>query len=185
MNHPSDHPNQKLDLDVDDMNTALNRLMMMYGQDVWNYALFLTKNNEMANDISQEVFIKAFIKYSEFRKESSEKTWLLRITRNEALNQLKTAFLRKVTLMDVLSPKGSYPSTEKEVMDKFAVNQVWSIVVKLPRIYREVILLEAYYDLSDQEMANLLGISLGALKSRLRRARIRIENELEALKNDQ
>lgn len=67
-------------------------------------------------------------------------------------------------------------------MDKFEVNQVWSIVFRLPRMYREVILLEAYYDLSDKEMANLLGISLGALKSRLHRARMKIENELEALK---
>ena len=67
-------------------------------------------------------------------------------------------------------------------MDKFEVNQVWSIVFRLPRMYREVILLEAYYDLSDREMANLLGISLGALKSRLHRARMKIENELEALK---
>ncbi|MHA7582392.1 RNA polymerase sigma factor [Paenibacillus vandeheii] len=183
MNHLSHHPAQPSN--KDELKTVLNNLMLTYGQDVWNYALFLTKSKHLADDISQEVFLKAFINYDDFRKESSVKTWLLRITRNISINHMKTNFLRKVTLMDFLSPKGTYPSTEKEVLDKFAVNQVWGIVIQLPRIYREVIVLEAHYDLSDQEMASLLGISLGALKSRLHRARMKIEQELEALKNEE
>lgn len=183
MNDTSHHPTQVSE--KDELKTLLNNLMLTYGQDVWNYALFLTKSKHLADDISQEVFLKAFIKYEDFRKESSVKTWLLRITRNISINHMKTSFFRKVTLMDFLSQKGAYQSSEKEVLDKFAVNQVWSIVVKLPRIYREVIVLEAHYDLSDQEMAKLLGISLGALKSRLHRARIKIERELEELRNEE
>lgn len=169
--------------DKEELGEIINQLMLAYGQDVWNFALLLTKRRDLADDISQEVFMLAFQNYADFRHQASVKTWLLRITRNRAINQMRSAFFRKVTLMEAFSPRGSYPSTEKEVMDRFAANQIWEIVLQLPRIYREVIVLEAFYQLSDKEMAALLGISLGALKSRLHRARLKVERAMEATKD--
>lgn len=90
MNNFSNHSRQLED--IDDMITTLNRLLTLHGQDVWNYALFLTKNKELADDISQKVFIKIFPKYRNLPAQSSEKIWLLRITRNMILKHLKAAF---------------------------------------------------------------------------------------------
>jgi RNA polymerase sigma-70 factor (ECF subfamily) len=61
-------------------------LMLTYGQDVWNYAFFMTQQAHLADDISQDVFFKAFSSIQTFRGESSIKTWLIAITRNIAIN---------------------------------------------------------------------------------------------------
>jgi RNA polymerase sigma-70 factor, ECF subfamily len=84
---------------------SFHRFMEQYGQDVWNYAYIMTKNREIADDISQEVFIKAYFQISRFRGQSSFKTWLLSITRNLALNHFRSAFFRKVMLVNLFSSK--------------------------------------------------------------------------------
>lgn len=65
---------------------SLREMMEEYGSDVWNYAFFLTRNREQANDISQEVFLKAYKNVGKYRGQASKKTWLLTITRNTAFS---------------------------------------------------------------------------------------------------
>jgi RNA polymerase sigma-70 factor (ECF subfamily) len=64
-------------------------------------------------------------------------------------------------------------------MDRQAERDVWEIVLGLPGKYREVIVLDAHYELSYKEMADLLGISEGTVKSRLHRARAKVERKLK------
>lgn len=70
-------------------------LMVRYGEDVRNYAYFLTRRHDWADDIAQEVFVKAYRNIGSFRGESSIKTWLLRIARNTAYSYRKLAFFRR------------------------------------------------------------------------------------------
>jgi len=75
-------------------STELYNIMTLYGDDVWRYAYALTRDHERAKDIAQEVFIRVHRKLSTFRGQSSFKTWLFSITRNAAINEMKSRLSR-------------------------------------------------------------------------------------------
>src|SRR5689334_5098566 len=102
--------------------------MQAYGKDVWNFAFFMTHRRELADDISQEVFIKVFEHLYNFRGQSSVKTWLLAITRNTARDVLRSAWIRRVTLMPSrYEAEQTHPSAERETIDKLMTEQVWAV----------------------------------------------------------
>ncbi|VTR59486.1 RNA polymerase sigma factor [Actinobacillus pleuropneumoniae] len=164
---------------VNDPSTLLSGWMESFGQDVWNYAFFLTKRKDAADDISQDVFLRAYKHWNDFEGRSSVRTWLLTITRNLSLNYLKSSFMTRVSLTGWITSKQTGPSAEKEFMDAAAVSQIWKCVMELPPKYREVLILEFHYQLPRKEMAQLLGLSEGTIKSRLHRARARMETMLK------
>jgi len=150
-----------------------------YSDDIWNYAYFMTKSREAADDVSQEVFIKAYYHIAQFRGQSSIKTWLLTIARHLALNHFRSAFVRKVMLVDYFVRNEASRSAEQEVLDQLASKQIWELVLALPRKHREVLVLDIHYGLSCKEMAGMLGIAEGTVKSRLSRARSKITAQLK------
>lgn len=163
-----------------DAKAIVEELMTEYGKDVWNYAFSITRKWDQADDITQEVFIKVYKNIFTFRSEASVKTWLLAITRNMALDYRKSAFYRRVTLIDFISSRGEQSSAEQEVIEQMAINDMWKAVLKLPVKYREVLILYAHYQLSMKEMAEVLGVSVGTVKSRLFHARNKISKMKES-----
>ncbi|WP_459502684.1 RNA polymerase sigma factor [Bacillus sp. C1] len=143
-------------------------------QDVWNYSFIITKDPHLSDDITQDVFIKVFKKWDSFRNESSVKTWLLKITRNTALNYLKSSYFKRISLVSFFRNDMEYPSAEKQFLQKETMNEIWDSVLKLPQKHREVLILDAKYELSYDEIAETLGVSIGTVKSRLHRARTRV-----------
>lgn len=177
-------PQQNLDylkymVETDDHKQLLNELMTAYGKDVWNYAFSITRKWDMADDITQEVFIKVFRNMNAFRRDASVKTWLLTITRNAAIDFKRSAFLRKVTLMDTYEDRGHRQSAESEMMENSAVSELWELVLKLPAKYREAIILFAHHQLSLKEIASVLGVSEGTVKSRMFHARQKLQKMKE------
>ncbi|MFD0681293.1 MULTISPECIES: RNA polymerase sigma factor [unclassified Paenibacillus] len=166
-----------------DKKAILEELMTAYGKDVWNYAFSITRKWDQADDITQEVFIKVYRNLYTFRNESSVKTWILTITRNMTLDYRRSAFYRKVSLMSFIAPSGVQPSTEQAVIDKLAVNDLWKLVLQLPVKYREILLLYAHYQLSMKEIAQILGVTEGTVKSRLFHARKKISKLKENQSN--
>jgi RNA polymerase sigma-70 factor, ECF subfamily len=158
---------------------SFRSLMEAYGEEVWGYAYSITRNTHQADDIAQDVFLKAYTKIADFRGESSVKTWLLTITRNLAYNVRKSAFIRKVTLVDVVRGSGTQRSAEIQYLDQAYTNDLWNMVMRLPAKYREVLLLEARHQLTGKEMSGLLGISEGTVKSRLHRARQAVSKSIK------
>lgn len=150
---------------------ALQTLMEDYGGDVWNYAYYLARSRSAADDISQETFIRAYRYRNSFRGEASVRTWLLQITRNRWLSYRSSSFIRRVTLQNSAGLLDTSPSAEEVFWQQSVSSEAWKIVLQLPRKHREVLMLYAHYELSMEEMAGLLGISLSAAKSRLHRAR--------------
>ncbi|GGD54036.1 RNA polymerase sigma factor [Paenibacillus nasutitermitis] len=160
---------------IERMETShLRDLMNTYGQDVWNLAYLLTSKYDLADDIAQDVFLKAYSNIASFRGGSSMKTWLLAITRNTSINYLRTAFLRRVTLMDRVQPKGTSPSAEQEAIDRTLASAIWQDVLKLPVKQREILILHGKYGMTTNEIAAMLQLSEGTVKSRLSRARSRM-----------
>lgn len=80
---------------------SFRHLMAAYGEDVWNLAYLITKKHDLADDVTQETFISAYNSIHTFRGQSTLRTWLLSITRNKAINCVRSAFLRKVTFSGV------------------------------------------------------------------------------------
>ncbi|MFC6648865.1 RNA polymerase sigma factor [Paenibacillus rhizoplanae] len=70
----------------------LRQIMKLYGEDVWNYIYFLTKNSDQADELTQEVFIKCFYRIRTYRGASSLKTWLFTIARNTVFSYRKSRF---------------------------------------------------------------------------------------------
>jgi RNA polymerase sigma-70 factor (ECF subfamily) len=169
-------------------------MMDDYGNDVWNYAYFLTKSTEQADELSQEVFIRAYSGIAHFRGECSLKTWLLTITRNTTFTYRKSRFFRSSlwgetlpihteqinTSQGEMKPeKFVHPSAEAEAISREHVHEIWDIVMALPDKFRELLLLHLKYELTTSEIAEMLGISAGTVKSRLSRAKAKVRKQWE------
>jgi RNA polymerase sigma-70 factor (ECF subfamily) len=156
----------------------IETLVRKYWHDIWQYAFFLTRREHMADDIAQETFIRAFRSIASFRGRSTVKTWLLKITRNTAFNYKRSVFLRKVTLIGFFKETSPTPSAESEYFTKAFSDDLWKAVLKLPQISREILILSAQYGLQQAELSEFLGIAEGTVKSRLHRARNRLEKSM-------
>lgn len=180
---------------MDSDHQTLYKLMDEYGSDVWNYAYFLTKNRDHADDISQEVFIKVYQAMHTFRGDASIKTWLITITRNTAFSYRRSRFFRqgllggRVSSLDYpvagssaakLSTSTS-PSAEAEVMEQQYADDIWEIIMELPDKFREVLVLSLKYEMKIKEIAELLNTAEGTIKSRLARAKEKVQKELRRL----
>lgn len=166
-----------------DQKVILRNLMETYGNDVWNYAFSICRNSDLADDITQDAFLKVYRNLTTFRGEASVKTWLLTITRNTTYDYLRKAFWRKVTLVGFIQSTGTSNSAETEAMEKLYASDIWKKVISLPPKYREILILHAHHQLSTKEMASILNISEGTVKSRLHHARLKVVKlkEREAL----
>jgi RNA polymerase sigma-70 factor (ECF subfamily) len=150
---------------------VLTDLMSEYGKDVWKYALFLTLDPNLADDIMQEVFIKVYEKMYSFRGQAAVKTWLFTITRNVARDHWKSAWSRKIILFGSRPSRVILPSAEQEVLSQLQEQDIWRYVLELPTKLREILLLHIHHELSLTDLAAILHISEGTVKSRLHRAR--------------
>jgi RNA polymerase sigma-70 factor (ECF subfamily) len=158
---------------------VLTDLMSEYGKDVWKYALFLTLNPNLSDDIMQEVFIKVYEKMYSFRGQASVKTWLFTITRNVVRDHWKSAWSRKMMLMGSRSSRDILPSAEQEVMSLLQEKANWRHVLQLPLKLREILLLQIHHELTISDMAVILHISQGTVKSRLHRARAKMNKIIQ------
>ena len=173
-------------------NDTLYQIMDDYGNDVWNYAFFLTGSRDHADDISQEVFIKAYQGIHTYRGEASLKTWLITITRNTVHSYRRSRFFRqslgsklysiddeKTAGSSALSPNSRIaPSAESIVMEQHYEDSIWEIIMSLSVKSREVLILALKYEMKIHEIAKILHISEGTVKSRLSRAKEKVQKEL-------
>ena len=151
----------------------IERLMDTYGRGIKRMCCLYLKDVSLAEDASQETFVRAWRHLDSFRGESSEKTWLMRIAMNVCRDMLRTSWFRRLDrrftpeeLPLVFTPDEERPLLAQEVM-------------ALPPKYREPILLYYYQDMNTKEMAAALGISFNTAKSRLLRARALHKTRLE------
>ncbi|WP_232463471.1 sigma-70 family RNA polymerase sigma factor [Tumebacillus avium] len=156
-------------------------IMAQYGQDVWNLAYTLTRRVDLADDVTQDVFLSIYQKLDTFRGDASLRTWLLRITRNKAYDCRRSYYLRKVTLVDLFIERGQHPSAEQEALGNLVTDDAWAAVLKLPVKYREVLILHAHYNMTNAEIAVVLDLLEATVKTRLHRAR---KKAYELMKGD-
>lgn len=153
---------------------AYGELVRAYQSKVFNMAYGFTGNRESADDLTQEVFLKAYLALPRFRFGSAFGTWLYRIAVNHLKDFLrKKGKVREVSLEDVGEPASAdtVAAMEDEREDERKRRLVRRELAKLPDKYRIVLTLRDVEGLPYEEIARVLGISPGTLDSRLHRAR--------------
>ena len=144
---------------------AFDRLVQRYQRDVYRLCYRYLNNHEDADDVAQEVFLRAYRAISRFRGDSAFSTWLYRIAVNACLN-FRAA--RKPWAAEVpeaiADPR---PGAQSEVERNERSRRVREAVSRLPEKQRATVILKVYHDLTHEEVAGILGATVGTVKANL------------------
>jgi RNA polymerase sigma-70 factor (ECF subfamily) len=166
---------------------AFEELVNRYEGKIFRLTMNITRNREDAEDAMQEAFLKSYAHLKDFQEDSRFYTWLVRIAANEALMRLRK---RRPNLFSLDEPiQGEEDLVPRELEDwgpsperRFAQTEMREIlsevIDKLEPDFRIVFVLRDLEELSTQETAKTLGISVPAVKSRLLRARLKLRQKL-------
>ena len=168
-------------------SNAFGELVEAYQDKVYNLALRMCGNADDAFDLAQDAFFRAWRGLSGFQFESAFSTWLFRLTSNVCLDWLRAKKRRPTVSLTTLDDEGEEVQMEirdpgkspEELLlaaeDRAAVAKAMN---ELPVEFREILTLRAIDDLSYTEIAEILHLREGTVKSRLSRARLALRNKL-------
>ena len=173
-------------------SAAFEELVGRYFKQVFLFAKGYVKQDALAEDMAQEVFVKAWKNLEKFDKEKKFSTWLLQITKNTCIDLLR----KNKNLL-------AAGQVDEEVMDEFLENTVdlrplpeeifdskgfgerlEQIIAALPEPYNRVVRMHLLDDLTFQEIADILGQPINTIKSRYRRSLISIRRNLHSAPNN-
>ena len=155
-----------------------------YAPRVYNLARRMLGNDADAEDVTQNVLLQVVRKLDTFRGEAAFPTWLHRVTANAALNYRRQRAAQEENRvhdpLDQFTEDGKHrapvrrwtTSPEKQVLDKETAEVIEKAIARMPPLYRDVYVLADVEGLPNAEIADMLGISVMAVKSRLHRARL-------------
>lgn len=145
-----------------------------------------------AEDLAQETFVKVHQGLENFRGESQLSTWIYRIATNTALDRLRSPSFQHVAQTSlsedldetelankVICPEDKKPLIEKQFIREEMNECIRGYIEKLPENYRTVLVLSEWEGLKNNEIAEILGVTLDAVKIRLHRAKTKLKEELE------
>jgi len=151
--------------------------LLAYQETVFLICLGFTRNQWDAQDLAQEAYLQAHQRLEQLRQPDAAKAWLCRITRNLCVDQIRRQRWRR--FLDSFEEERSDVTPETLLLANEQVRQVKAAIEKLPAKLREVFVLNAYGELPYAEIAQILGIKIGTVMSRLSRARTKIKQEME------
>lgn len=161
---------------------AYEELILRYQQPVYNTVYRMLNDPNDAHDVVQDVFFKVFRRIQAFRGESSLKTWIYRIAVNEACNRRRyfQRHIRQELALDAGSTEGWNPedtiaaegrSPFDEVLGREQHELLQYALSRINPVYRAAVILRDIEELSYEEIADVLQIALGTVKSRILRGR--------------
>ena len=168
--------------------SAFEELVNLYERKIFRLAKHITQNLEDAEDVLQETFLKAFTHLDQFQGDSKFYTWIVRIAVNESLMKLrKRSTNRWVSLDEMIETDDDLMPRQVEDWEdnpeqKYAKEELQAILAdaidSLEPGFRAVFLLRDVEQFSTEETANVLNLSMPAVKSRLLRARLKLRHRL-------
>jgi len=176
---------------------AYGQIVLTYQDRLYNAMLRLVGDREEARELTQEAFTRGLIKITSFRGDASPYTWLFRIAVNLAISRLRKVQRHRVfslswtgqsgngrhgddqasCLADRLAHEATTPPPQ-DVEKRETAEQVLAALGRLDSEYRAVLVMRDIEGFDYQQMADVLGLPLGTLKSRLFRARLALRDEL-------
>ncbi|MCB8943921.1 MAG: sigma-70 family RNA polymerase sigma factor [Ardenticatenaceae bacterium] len=170
---------------------AFGKLIEAYQGPVYNLAYRMLSNSGEAEEAAQEAFIRAYTRLDSYNPAHKFSTWLLSITSNYCIDQLRK---RRAVFLSIDEPLPPHPALsadqEKRPESQLLMNEqqtmVQSLLEELAPDYRQTVVLRYWYDLSYEEIAEMMDTTVSAIKSRLFRARkqladLALENGLDAM----
>jgi RNA polymerase sigma-70 factor (ECF subfamily) len=166
---------------------AFEELVSRYERKIFRLTMNITGNREDAEDAMQDAFLKSYSHLNTFQGDSRFYTWLVRIAANEALMRLRKRRPNQFSLDEPVA--GDEDLIPRELQDwgpgpeqRFAQTEMReilsSVIEELEPEYRMVFVLRDIEELSTEDTASVLGLSVPAVKSRLLRARLKLRQKL-------
>lgn len=166
---------------------AFAELVQAYEKQVYNLCLRMCGNREDARDLTQEAFVKAWRGLPFFQQESSFSTWLYRLTSNVCIDHLrreKRQIRVSLTLEHdeeepvELEIADSQPLPEEQLLHHEQRQAVAQAMMQLEEEFRQVLILRVVQDLPYEQIAQIMNLRVGTVKSRLARARQKLKKIL-------
>ncbi len=154
-----------------EMTQEITRLIEQYGDDILKTALVILKSKELAEDVYQETFLRVCRSFSSYRRESSEKTWITSIAVNICRDYLRSSWKKRVVVTEDFLTYSSDTDTEELIEKRNEKKELLEAIMKLPDKYRQIIHLYYYQEMDVKDIASVLKIPGGTVKSRLFKAR--------------
>jgi RNA polymerase sigma-70 factor (ECF subfamily) len=169
---------------------AFDELVRRYERQVYNFAHKMTGNREDAYDVAQDAFVRVYHHLDTFRAESSFSTWLYRVVLNSYLDSKKRARIREksISLDQYVSEEEGFapkqvadeaPAPEDVVVESERNRLLQEAIFSLPDYQRAMIILYHVQHVPYEEIAEILSLPIGTVKSRLNRARAALKKKLE------
>ncbi|MBD5204646.1 MAG: sigma-70 family RNA polymerase sigma factor [Bacteroidales bacterium] len=163
---------------ADGSNEAFDTLLKRHQDRIFNYILRIIKNEDVANDIFQETFVKAIltIKQGRYTENGKFPAWISRIAHNLIIDyyrQEKSENLQSSDLedIDILNRKDLCERTIEDIMIADQItNDVKSLIEELPELQKQVLNMRYYQNLSFKEIAEITGVSINTALGRMRYA---------------
>ena len=160
---------------VDKPPAGFEELAMPLFDSVYNFARWLVRNQSDAEDLVQETYRKALLKFGSFQPSTNFRAWMFRILKNTFLSSC-SGLERRMTVAMNSEEDGPERAVESETPETILIERsnrqlVQSAIDELPAHYREPLLLCEVEEMSYQEIAEILSIPIGTVMSRLARAR--------------
>ncbi|NLI60518.1 MAG: sigma-70 family RNA polymerase sigma factor [Clostridiales bacterium] len=177
---------QLIDKFMDGDLAAFEELVLLFDKKIYNYCLRMTNNPSDAEDLAQEVFIKVYRNLKSFRKDSKFSTWIYRIAHNTCVDNYRRKRFKLISLnkeedqqeeMDIPSPN---PLPEEQLVSQEQYKLIKECIAELKPKYKSVIILRDIQSYSYKEIADILDIPIGTVKSNISRARALLREALKA-----
>jgi RNA polymerase sigma-70 factor, ECF subfamily len=164
---------------------AFEVLYNLHKRRVYSLCLRMTANAAEAEDLTQEAFLQLFRKIATFRGESAFSTWLHRMAVNVVLMQLRKKGLPVVPLEETVESEEETPKKELGGIDTKLAGSIDRMILeraigKLPPGYRTIFVLHDVEGYEHNEIAGMVGCSIGNSKSQLHKARLKLRDLLKA-----
>jgi len=168
---------EKLSYDPGDLDKKdqLEYLMLRFGKQVFKIAYYYLRDQYLAEDIHQEVFIRVYRNLEKFRRESSYYTWIYSITVNLCKDYLKSAALKKFITVGIVDYLTRSVQESNRMFEEAEGGEIFRMVMDLPVKYRIPISLHYFEGLSISEIARMLKTSESNIKVRLHRGREKLK----------
>lgn len=166
---------------------AFEQLVLAHQKQVYNLCLRLSGNPDDACDLSQEAFLRAWRSLRQYQFGAEFSTWLYRLTQNVCIDFLRWQKRQKTVPLQMEDESGETerplpdpaPGPEEQAQSSELRQTLMAAIQQLPADYRDILVLRAVDDLPYEQIAELLGLKLGTVKSRLARARLQLKKILE------
>lgn len=150
--------------------TSFTAAVERYQDTVYRVALHVLASPQDADDAVQEVFLRLYTAQKPFQGEEHLRRWLLRVTVNYCRDVLRSPWRKRRASLEEVPPQPVFQQPEEEAL--------YQAVMALPEIYRIVLVLYYYEELSAREIGALLNLETSAVTTRLSRARAKLKKQL-------